>query len=82
MDQGRVTYYMDMLLYASFYHLNLLNWNYQRKYDLLLQSYQATKRAGWVKRGVQEPESIADHMYRMGLMALIASDNPSVNREK
>ncbi|KAG6430852.1 hypothetical protein SASPL_108925 [Salvia splendens] len=47
----------------------------------LLHGY-ATKRAGWVKRGVQEPESIADHMYRMGLMALIASDNPSVNREK
>lgn len=47
-----------------------------------LQSYQTTKRAGWVKRGVKEPESIGDHMYRMGLMALIASDNPSVNREK
>ncbi|CAL5399800.1 unnamed protein product [Camellia sinensis] len=24
--------------------------------------------------GVENPESIADHMYRMGLMALIASD--------
>ncbi|GER52658.1 metal-dependent phosphohydrolase HD domain-containing protein [Striga asiatica] len=42
----------------------------------------ATKRAGWVRRGVKEPESIADHMYRMGLMALIASDIPGVNREK
>ncbi|KAL1548912.1 5'-deoxynucleotidase HDDC2-like [Salvia divinorum] len=48
----------------------------------LCHRLKATKRAGWVKRGVQEPESIADHMYRMGLMALIASDNPSINREK
>ncbi|XP_057787796.1 5'-deoxynucleotidase hdd1 isoform X2 [Salvia miltiorrhiza] len=48
----------------------------------LCHRLKTTKRAGWVKRGVQEPESIADHMYRMGLMALIASDNSSVNREK
>ena len=32
---------------------------------------QAQKRTGWVKRGVQGPESIADHMYRMGLMAML-----------
>ncbi|KAH6818543.1 Metal-dependent phosphohydrolase [Perilla frutescens var. frutescens] len=48
----------------------------------LCHRLKTTKRAGWVRRGVQEPESIADHMYRMGLMALIASDNPSVNRDK
>ncbi|GER52100.1 metal-dependent phosphohydrolase HD domain-containing protein [Striga asiatica] len=36
---------------------------------------------GWVRRDVKEPESIADHMYRMGLMALISSDTPGVNRE-
>ncbi|GJR52275.1 RNA-directed DNA polymerase, eukaryota [Tanacetum coccineum] len=28
---------------------------------------KSTKRAGWVKRDVAGPESIADHMYRMGL---------------
>lgn len=43
---------------------------------------KTTKRAGWVKRDVKDPESIADHMYRMGLMALIASDIPGVNRDK
>ena len=32
---------------------------------------QTQKRTGWVKRGVQGPESIADHMYRMGLMAML-----------
>lgn len=35
-----------------------------------------------MKRGIQDPESIGDHMYRMGLMALISSDIPGVNRDK
>lgn len=32
---------------------------------------QTQKRTGWVKRNVAGPESIADHMYRMGMMALL-----------
>nr|XP_043624124.1 5'-deoxynucleotidase HDDC2-like [Erigeron canadensis] len=48
----------------------------------LCHRLKSTKRAGWVKRDVAGPESIADHMYRMGLMALIASDTPGVNRDK
>ncbi|KAJ1433558.1 HD/PDEase domain [Sesbania bispinosa] len=43
---------------------------------------KTTKRTGWVRRDVKNPESIADHMYRMGLMALIASDVPGVDRNK
>lgn len=35
-----------------------------------------------MKRDVQNPESIADHMYRMGIMALIASDIPGIDRDK
>ncbi|XP_061992052.1 uncharacterized protein LOC133710087 [Rosa rugosa] len=48
----------------------------------LCHRLKTTKRAGWVKRDVKDPESVADHMYRMGLMALIASDIPGVNRDK
>ncbi|KAL4298128.1 hypothetical protein GQ457_12G024950 [Hibiscus cannabinus] len=48
----------------------------------LCHSLKTTKRAGWVRRDVQNPESIADHMYRMGLMALIASDIPGIDRDK
>jgi len=36
---------------------------------------QVTKRTGWIRKGVQGPESIADHMYRMSMMALIANDD-------
>ncbi|XP_074368695.1 uncharacterized protein LOC141708804 isoform X2 [Apium graveolens] len=48
----------------------------------LCHRLKTTKRAGWVKRGIQDPESIGDHMYRMGLMALISSDMPGINRDK
>jgi len=39
----------------------------------LTRSLKTIKRTGWVMRGVHHPESIADHMYRMSLMAMIAS---------
>ncbi|XP_002534456.3 5'-deoxynucleotidase HDDC2 isoform X1 [Ricinus communis] len=48
----------------------------------LCHSLKKTKRAGWIKRDVKNPESIADHMYRMGLMALIAPDIPGIDRDK
>lgn len=36
-----------------------------------------------MRRGVQGPESVADHMYRMGVMALVAADLPAgVNRDR
>ncbi|KAK9839702.1 hypothetical protein WJX81_007090 [Elliptochloris bilobata] len=41
---------------------------------MLLQNLKNTKRTGWVRSGVAGPESIADHMYRMGMMALVAGD--------
>ncbi|KAL7224479.1 hypothetical protein ACSBR1_025855 [Camellia fascicularis] len=48
----------------------------------LCHRLKTTKRTGWVRRDVENPESIADHMYRMGLMALVASDIPGVDRDK
>ncbi|KAI3730541.1 hypothetical protein L1987_61712 [Smallanthus sonchifolius] len=48
----------------------------------LCHSLKTTKRKGWVNHGIKGPESIADHMYRMALMALIAGDLPGINRER
>ncbi|KAK2014488.1 hypothetical protein LZ32DRAFT_674322 [Colletotrichum eremochloae] len=31
----------------------------------VIEGLKQLKRAGWVKRGVPEPESVNDHMYRM-----------------
>lgn len=38
-----------------------------------------TKRTGWVLRGVNDPESVAAHSYRMGIMALLALEDPSLD---
>ncbi|KAG0492865.1 hypothetical protein HPP92_006263 [Vanilla planifolia] len=46
----------------------------------LCRRLKTTKRKGWINHGIKGPESIADHMYRMALMALIAGDLPGVSR--
>lgn len=48
----------------------------------LCHRLKTTKRKGWINHGIKGPESIADHMYRMALMALITADIPGVNRER
>ncbi|KAM0001173.1 putative HD/PDEase domain, 5'-deoxynucleotidase YfbR/HDDC2 [Helianthus debilis subsp. tardiflorus] len=48
----------------------------------LCHSLKTTKRKGWVNQGIKGSESIADHMYRMALMALVADDLPGINRER
>ncbi|KAJ8634724.1 hypothetical protein MRB53_008991 [Persea americana] len=48
----------------------------------LCHRLKTTKRTGWIYRGIQDPESISDHMYRMGIMALVAPDIPGVNRDR
>ncbi|KAK6116389.1 hypothetical protein DH2020_049851 [Rehmannia glutinosa] len=57
---------------------SLRSFNLRMSYD----ERQSTKRKGWINHGIKGPESIADHMYRMALMALIADDLPGVNRER
>lgn len=36
----------------------------------LVERLKTTRRTGWIERSVHAPESIADHMYRMSLLAL------------
>ncbi|CAM6127751.1 unnamed protein product [Calypogeia fissa] len=49
----------------------------------LCQRLKTTKRTGWVNHGLKESESIADHMYRMAIMALVLSDGvPGVNKDR
>jgi putative hydrolase of HD superfamily len=48
----------------------------------LTRNLKTTKRTGWIHRGVHHPESIADHMYRMSLMAMISSFSTSLNTDR
>jgi hypothetical protein len=44
---------------------------------------QTLKRTGWVNNKVALPESVADHMYRMGMCCMLLDDaNETVNRSK
>ncbi|RUS15548.1 hypothetical protein BC937DRAFT_92327 [Endogone sp. FLAS-F59071] len=40
----------------------------------ILENLKRTKRTGWVDHDVRGPESIADHMHRMGVMAMLIDD--------
>ncbi|KAL5179972.1 HD domain-containing protein 2 [Glycine soja] len=48
----------------------------------LCHRLKTTKRKGWVNHGIKGAESIADHMYRMALMALVSGDVPGLDRER
>lgn len=39
-----------------------------------LQNLKLSKRTGWFHHGVPAPESIADHMYRMAMLAMLVTD--------
>ncbi|KAJ2443861.1 hypothetical protein GGF42_006496 [Coemansia sp. RSA 2424] len=41
----------------------------------IVERLKRTKRTGWVNSGIKGPESIADHMHRMGIMALLIDDH-------
>lgn len=45
----------------------------------LIQRLKTTKRAGWCRFGIENGESISDHMYRMSIMTMMAP--PSVAKE-
>ncbi|KAI8073369.1 HD domain-containing protein [Gongronella butleri] len=46
-----------------------------------IENLKRTKRTGWVDNNVKQPESIADHMHRMSVMALLI-DDPALQRDK
>ena len=48
----------------------------------LTQALKTTPRTGWVRCGVDKPESIADHMYRMSLMAMVAASGSGLDQSR
>lgn len=40
----------------------------------VLERLKTRKRTGWINRNITYPESIADHMYRMAILAMCTSD--------
>ncbi|KAL5015532.1 hypothetical protein ScPMuIL_009802 [Solemya velum] len=48
----------------------------------LVGQLKRVHRAGWVLRNVSEPESVADHMYRMSVMAFLADDKTGLDKNR
>lgn len=48
----------------------------------LLGKLKHTKRAGWVRQSVPDCESVADHMYRMAVMAMMLPGNGNLDRDR
>lgn len=48
---------------------------------LIVGKLKATKRTGWVNHKVDLPESVADHMYRLAMMAFCIQDT-SLDRNR
>ncbi|KAG0297955.1 HD domain-containing protein 2 [Linnemannia gamsii] len=49
----------------------------------IVEKLKRTKRTGWVNHGVKPAESIADHMYRMGIMAMLIDEKTAgVNKDR
>jgi putative hydrolases of HD superfamily len=40
------------------------------------------ERSGWVRSGIQNPESVADHSFRVTFMALVLADKAKVDQNK
>lgn len=40
------------------------------------------KRTGWVRRGVPEPESVAEHSYRLAVLAMALAPSSGVDENK
>ena len=55
------------------------------KFMSLVGKLKSTKRTGWVNRGVNSPESVSDHMYRMAILSFLISsgkqNEASFNRD-
>lgn len=47
----------------------------------IVQLLKVQKRTGWLDHKITPCESIADHMYRMGITAMLIKD-PKINRDK
>ena len=52
--------------------------------DLLMKisKLKTLRRAGWVERGVPEPESVADHIFMTALIAMFVADEEEMDTGK
>jgi 5'-deoxynucleotidase len=48
----------------------------------LVNNLKGVRRAGWVQRGVEDAESVADHSYGVAMFVLLLASHSEVDRER
>ncbi|XP_062569041.1 5'-deoxynucleotidase HDDC2-like [Saccostrea cucullata] len=52
------------------------------KFMSFIGDLKRVKRTGWVLRKVKDPESVADHMYRMALLSFLVDPSSGLNKDR
>lgn len=52
------------------------------KFAQIVGKLKTTKRTGWVNAGIKNPESVADHSFRLAVLSMILGDQLKLNTEK
>ncbi|MBS7655241.1 HD domain-containing protein [Candidatus Bathyarchaeota archaeon] len=47
-----------------------------------IEKLKEVKRSGWMKAGVKNPESVAEHVYGVTVLSMLISDLKNLNAEK
>ncbi|CCG81224.1 HD domain-containing protein C4G3.17 [Taphrina deformans PYCC 5710] len=47
----------------------------------LIENLKTTPRTGWINEHIRNPESIADHMYRMAIITMLCTD-PALDKAR
>ncbi|KTA95860.1 HD domain-containing protein [Nakaseomyces glabratus] len=55
--------------------------NYMLSFMKVLEQLKVQRRTGWLDHGMTKCESIADHMYRMGIISMLIK-NKEVNKDQ
>ena len=50
--------------------------------EIVAAVLKSTVRAGWGLCGVKNVESVADHMYRMAILAFLTNSKTQLNKDK
>ncbi|XP_005103320.1 5'-deoxynucleotidase HDDC2 [Aplysia californica] len=53
-----------------------------REYMKLIGQLKQVERTGWVRNGVKDPESVAEHMYRMAMMSFALPSDSGLDKDK
>lgn len=52
------------------------------KFAQIVGKLKTVKRTGWVNAGIKNPESVADHSYRLAVLSKILGEELKLNTEK